>query len=351
LRESNNKYRGVKVIGAGPDVTVLSDAAPSATEQDLKIDAAFLSKALVDAAPNQIEKVKVLFAQHGPEGKFIVIPKKSLLEYGNGKITPTAFLSGIHLEDVKPEEMPDVEPGPQQERRILLCQRIEKLRAHGTNVEPFEQLFDESEAAVKAGTTGFALSKKLAFIETKLTEQEEQVAIAKRTATGHTLEPVRGKSWSSQGYTLRESVGGRPLTYDQLISSPDGRKSVLSVFHATLKELQSLQRTNPSAFQRLEGMKEEINGDLRKGQEQPAYNRMRDYFHELFLDTGNDVLGRLTAAGPAPDAGQQGPGGNSPGMGGQGRRRFRFGDGTGPGQMMRRFRNGGGPAGQQGPGG
>jgi len=103
------------VMGTGPTVTVLTEEDAKTSEQDLKIDALFLSKALMEAAPGQIEKVKILFSQSGREGRFIIIDNKEIQDFGHGKISPEKMLATMRFADVEPERAPGLEP-----RRLYL---------------------------------------------------------------------------------------------------------------------------------------------------------------------------------------------------------------------------------------
>src|ERR1700733_4677394 len=85
LKDSNIKISATSttVVGTGPAVTVVAEEDPKSADQDLKIDAIFLSKALIEAAPSQISTVKVLFSQIGKPGRYISIGKDQISEYGS----------------------------------------------------------------------------------------------------------------------------------------------------------------------------------------------------------------------------------------------------------------------------
>jgi hypothetical protein len=191
------------VIGTGPGVTVMAKPAKDADDRALKIDAVFFAKTLVDTAPKQIEQVDVIFSRpRAEESKVIKISKKAIITYGEGNMSAEAFLSMLHLRPVSSDELPAVEPGPFRERRLLICERIESLRKTGTGVKPFQTIFQSIESAIKSGDTD-QIKSELQDIEDKLTAQEEQVAIAKRTALGRGLT-VKSSS-TSKGDTTRAS--------------------------------------------------------------------------------------------------------------------------------------------------
>ncbi len=194
VREPNvgAKATNLQVVGAGPDVTVMAQSEEASGERDLKIDAIFLAKALFQHAGGQISKVKVLFSQAGHGGRYVSITEKQIGEYGSGKITAEQFLGMLHLSSVEAEKAPDVVQGPQFERRLLVWQRIEKLRQQGTGVTPIEANFAEVETAIKGGNQDE--SKKLTYLESKLAEQEGLVKQARNAARGLGITAPRASS-------------------------------------------------------------------------------------------------------------------------------------------------------------
>lgn len=184
-----------KVVGAGPAVTVLAQAKPEATDNELKIDAVFYAKTLVESAPGQIETIKVLYAQTGKPGRFVSVSKTSIEEFGAGKKTPGELLASLTLISVQEESAPNVVPGPELERRLLLWRRIEKLKQKGTGVKPFETLFAQLETMSKEGG-GNEFLQKITYLETKLSDQEEQVKQAKKAASGKGIISRTGSSSS-----------------------------------------------------------------------------------------------------------------------------------------------------------
>ena len=209
IRESNAKIsaHGITVVGNGPAVTVLAEEDEKASTQDLKIDAIFISKALVDTVPNQINSVKVLFSQPGHTGRFLKVSKSEILEYGSGKLTAAQLLSSLLISEVEPEHAPSVQPGLQYERRLILWRRIDKLKEAGTGVKPFEDIFQSIEELAKAGDDS-KFSERLSYLESKLSEQEEQVAQIKKAARGHGVPSLQTTA-SSGGGPMSSSPGAR----------------------------------------------------------------------------------------------------------------------------------------------
>ncbi|MBU6452845.1 MAG: hypothetical protein KGS72_13750 [Cyanobacteria bacterium REEB67] len=202
------KATNLQVVGAGPDVTVLAQKESASSERDLKIDAVFLAKALIVAAPKQVSRVKVLFSQAGHDGRFVNISDKQITQYGSGKISAEQFLATLHLVPVEATPAPDLVPGGQYERRLLVWQRIEKLRKSGTGVEPFEALFSEIENTVKSGRDD--PGKKLSFLENKLADQEDALAQAKRTARGLGVPASKNSQSGGGGSTVAGALPSFP---------------------------------------------------------------------------------------------------------------------------------------------
>ncbi len=206
--ESRVTASNVTVAGTGPSVTVLAEKSASASDRDLKVDAIFLAKALIEGSSGQVERVKVLFSQAEKPGRFVVIDKKVVGDYGAGKLTPDQLFSSMTLSPLEAEKAPDVVEGPLMERRLLVWRRIEKLRENGTGVQTFQQLFQKMEQAVKNSDSPENLVQSLSFLETKLTDQEGLVKQAKKTALGRGITHPAGKG--GQGSAAMASNSSQP---------------------------------------------------------------------------------------------------------------------------------------------
>jgi hypothetical protein len=218
------KATNLQVVGVGPDVTVLAQKESASNERDLKIDAVFLAKALILGAPKQVSRVKVLFSQAGHDGRFVNISDKQISQYGCGKISAEQFLATLHLVPVEATRAPDLVPGAQLERRLLVWQRIEKLRKSGTGIEPFEKLFGEIESTVKGGKED--PGKRLSFLENKLADQEDALAQAKRTARGLGVPASKNSQTGSTGSasTGSASIAGALPSYTPTGSAGGSRE-------------------------------------------------------------------------------------------------------------------------------
>ena len=235
----------IKVVGTGPHVTVLARVPDNADGKELKIDAVFMAKSLVDGAPDQVSSVKVIFAEKGKEGCYVKVDKGLILDYGAGKMSAEDLLRRLQLLSVVPEKGPELAPGPFQERRLIVWQRIETLREKGTGVQPFEALFQKVEAAVKAGADD--VGTQLAALERVLTEQEEQVAQARRTASG------KGVSAPSRTEEPIETVFDRFRMNFRLASSAlkDDPQKMASLREMQAKVMAALNSNRPQEVRTL----------------------------------------------------------------------------------------------------
>jgi len=182
----------VEVVGTGPQVTVMTAPAPGTAEKDLKIDAMFVARSLIEAVPGQIEAVKVLYNTHGRDARFVIINKLTVDRFGSGKISAEDLLASLSLETVGRDGQAEsrVAPGPLMERRLLISRRIDELKNAGTDVRHYQELFDAIETQVR-GKQPSNLEKSVADLETRLSEQEEDLAQARRTAQGKGVPGIK----------------------------------------------------------------------------------------------------------------------------------------------------------------
>ncbi len=74
-----------------------------------------------------------------------------------------ALLQSLALVSVQAENIPEITDGPEVERRLLVWKRIDKLRAQGTGVSPFESIFKKFRLA-KANDAE-KVSQRLTYLE------------------------------------------------------------------------------------------------------------------------------------------------------------------------------------------
>lgn len=258
------------VIGTGPSVTVLTEENAQASDENLKIDAIFLSKALILGAHGQVETVKVLFSQSSKEGRYIIIPKRDIDDYGSGKITADKLLASLHFNAVEQEEAPAVAPGIDFERRLLVWRRIEKLKQQGTGVSPFEKISQEIEGLAKAGETQ-KVAERLTFIESKLSEQEAQVRQARVTAHSSAVASPRLPGQSSGGGLPPMGAGG------SLPVPPDIAAIKQRFENENYNLIQAVGAQNATLGKHLQTMQGEIRQQIANHQDGSAFNMMREF--------------------------------------------------------------------------
>lgn len=209
------KYdKAPKVTISGAQITTSVDpmGPPGKTsDQDLKIDALLVAKSLYDASPPELTSCKIIFSNGGKDAKYTIISRQKVSEYSSGSVNAQELLGSLTLTAVVQESQPDVVEGPFYERRILVWERIENLRKQGTGVKPFEHLYLELEAAIKANDDQKSIFNKLTSLEEKLAGQETQMAQAKKVA--------QGKGIHGNAISASSSKGTRPV--EKFISSLD----------------------------------------------------------------------------------------------------------------------------------
>lgn len=153
-----NPKSALHVAIGDKEVIVLTGRESKMSDNDCKIDATFVAKTLIDAAPDQIARVKVLFS-HENDDKCdqVVVGAGDVKSYGSGQITEDQLLHSLELTSVDGKgggvasTPASVVAGPLQERRLLLLNRIQALKEKGTGVRPFENLFQKVEEVARTG--------------------------------------------------------------------------------------------------------------------------------------------------------------------------------------------------------
>lgn len=288
----------LNLLGSGPNVTVLTTPYKGASKRDLQIEAVFVARALIEGAPGQVENVKVIFAEpstgdSGEEGLVTNVDREMIAAYSRGQVSADKLLAAVRLIPVQPESAPNVVPGPQQERRLLIWQRIDKLSQQGTGTQPFKVLFNNIEEVVKSGELS-GLSAKLEDLELKLSEQEEQVALARKSAQGKgIISPSRMSAGSREtaksglaklppysGTKIPKSPNARlgsenPATFPN--SSDNGANFGLKRLYAKrLILVKTLQRNNDQNLSRVQELLSGAEENFKLGKESGAFKKLAE---------------------------------------------------------------------------
>lgn len=319
----------VTVVGSGPTVTVLAEEKETAIDKDLKIDAMFLARTLIEGAPGQIEKVKVLFSQTGKPARHIMVSREEISDFSAGRLSAPALLESLRFSSAQSLNMPEIADGPEMARSMLVWKRIENLSAQGTGVTPFIAIFKEIQGLAKGGDADKA-SERLTYLESKLIGQEQQVKQAKESLRGRGVPAVRTAANTGAGATPSAGApGGTPAQNAGAGFIPQEAEHLKAVFNTQANEIISqVTRKNSTEGYRLRDMKAEIDKFFAARQDAKAFEMLHN-----FDMAATKILG-TSAFGPGGQGGQggggMGPGGGPPG-------------GMGPG--------GGGPPGSGPPGG
>lgn len=259
------------VVGTGPAVTVVAEESDKASDQDLKIDAIFLSKTLIEGAPSQVQAVKVLFSQSGKEGRYINVSQNEIRDYGSGKLSAVQLLASLRFTEVEPDDAPDIKPGLQYERRLLLWNRIEKLRTGGTGVKAFQSIFQDLETAVSGGDTK-QIKQKIEYLENKLSEQEENLKLIRKAARGHGVPARASASSSSSSSSSSGPYSGNSGMSGRLNSDQDYLKNVFDTQGDSL--ISRVNQMDPPAAAILRDKQRSIREAFKMGRINEAFQNM-----------------------------------------------------------------------------
>ncbi len=266
LRNANLVKSGVPLNATVLDkkVLIITDRGQRGNTE-CKIDAVMIAKTIMDAFPDQIMQVKVIFSH--PDAKLAVqanITAGDVKAYGAGELKPEALLASIELMRVDgasgdtASSAAAVVQGPLMETRLLLLHRIESLKAHGTGVKPFQDLFAQIEQNAKngdekqvKGQTDY-LAEKLSEQEALLRQAQAKLATGQRGAkagsASSTSTSMAGASelnarlatweskvnqWKREGRDCDQLVASFALVRMWLTSNPDMAKKYLDALDAT----------------------------------------------------------------------------------------------------------------------
>ncbi len=198
----------VHAVIEGREATILTRRHPKATDDDLRIDSVLLTKSVLDRF-DSIGTVQVIFRdEDSSSGKSVEVTAGDIKTYANGSIDPKKFLATIAVTTVggddeaannklsAEERKFSVSPGPYEDQRLLLMDRINSLRRKGTGVAPFEAMFAQLEAQAKSGHAA-SVKESVQKLGEKLAQQEDLVRQASRTGSGRGIKVVSSSKTSS----------------------------------------------------------------------------------------------------------------------------------------------------------
>lgn len=320
LLRANAKARvsNINIIGDGPLVTVVADKNPNASDKELKIDAIFLGKTLIENAPGQVADIKVIFSQQDREGRYIQISSQQIKDFGSGKIEPDKFLASIDLISVAGEQTPDVVQGPQFERRLIVWKRIDHLRKMGTGVRPFQNAFKDVETQVASGKTD-DLSTKISNLERTLSQQENILQEAKRIARGKgIISASGGKSFGQNAQAIKsdpqaghsnQSLPAQAGAESNFI--PAEANQIKAAFNQKSDTLvRQVESKDRAKGQNLRALRTTINTLFTQGKQAEAFRNIHEFQTIVYQTVGVDLM--------APEGGHPAQGGGPMGGGNNG---------------------------------
>lgn len=214
-----NQDYPVHVIVNNQDATVLTRRHYKATDDDLKIDAVLIAKAVLDKFADKLDRVKVLFRdEDSASGKSVVVTANDIKTYANGTLEPQRFLDSLAIKKVDSDPEAEkakgdvgdqsivISPGPFQEQRLLLLDRINILRKRGTGVTPFEKLFSDIDKNSVANDSE-QVKAGIRDLSRRLSEQEELVRQASRVGSGYGIRGTQGSAADSSNRNQRFGSG------------------------------------------------------------------------------------------------------------------------------------------------
>jgi hypothetical protein len=186
------------VLHSDQEVTVITKRSAKMLDDDCKIKAVLMAKALMDAQPKQLASVKVIYTLDGDSSvSRVVVGAGDIHAFANGTITEKQLLASLDLTTESTEgadsDKTSVAPGPLKEKRMVLRSRIEALKQGGTGIKPFQKLFDEIEDLSKAGKAKEA-SALISELSSKISTQESLRDQAKRTSAGRGVKGQQGST-------------------------------------------------------------------------------------------------------------------------------------------------------------
>lgn len=187
------------VLVSGNFATVMTRRHPKAKDEDLKIDAVLITKSILDAYGYCLDGVRVLYRdEDGSNGKRIAVAEADIKNYAAGTMEPQRFLDSLKMVSIDGELDNDprhgnkagaavselsVSPGPFEDQRLLLLDRINTLRKRGTGVAPYERLFLSMDQSAKNQATE-EVRKQVKALAERLSEQEQLCRQAELVSRG-----------------------------------------------------------------------------------------------------------------------------------------------------------------------
>jgi hypothetical protein len=171
---------------SGDQLVITTERKPKSTDNECKIEAVLIGKAMFETVPNDFQRTKVLLFDYGNNKCSEVTVKRAEVKlFGSGGLTEKELLSSLELITTDASEQSEsgaVAAGPMQTGRISLLARIQRLKSRGTDTAPFEKMFAALEESAKANDSA-AVHSQYEELKRVLNEEFDMVKSAK--SAGH----------------------------------------------------------------------------------------------------------------------------------------------------------------------
>ncbi len=198
----NASYQ-LQAVVSNEEILITTQKKPKASPDELKIQSVLLSKIAFETITSGPKRIKLRFLDFD-SGTYseVSVKRADVILFGEGKLSKKDLLASLEITSSQSEADSSVQslaaPGPLQTDRIMAINRINRMKAGGTNVSSFMKLFDAvEEAAKKEDQT--QVTSLLIDLNRRLKDQEELLrGLAQRsrqslqsTATPVSSQPQR----------------------------------------------------------------------------------------------------------------------------------------------------------------
>src|ERR1700733_14588179 len=178
----------LKVAISSDEILITTQKKLKATEGELKIQSVLLSKTAFDTISSGQQRVKLMFMDFDSGGySEVQVKRAEVLLFGEGKLSQKDLLSSLEVNSShaagETSGQSAVVSGIFQTERTMALERINRMKAAGTNVSPFMKLFEGVEEAAKKDDKE-QVKLQLTDLNRRLKDQEETLAgLAQRRRT------------------------------------------------------------------------------------------------------------------------------------------------------------------------
>jgi hypothetical protein len=170
----------------GDQIVITTERKPKSTDNECKIEAVLIGKAMFETVPSDFQRTKVLLFDYvNDKCSEVTVKRAEVKLFGSGGLTEKELLSSLELNitDASDQSAPGaVAPGPMQAGRISLLARIQRLKSRGTDTAPFEKMFAALEESAKSNDSA-AVHGQYEELKRVLNEESDMVKSAR--SAGH----------------------------------------------------------------------------------------------------------------------------------------------------------------------